>query len=224
MHPVLEVRSVSKRFPSGGGELAVLWQLSLTVGANETVSIRGDSGSGKTTLLNLAAGLEKPDDGEVLWEDRALSGMPGGSLTRQRGRFLGMVFQAYYLVPELDVLGNLLLAARVARRRGQAARARQLLERVGLLKRARERVSVLSGGERQRIAVARALMNQPKIVLADEPTGNLDERNAEGVLGLLIEACEQEGASLVLVTHSAAFAARTQREYRLQGGGLEPVR
>ncbi len=214
--PLLTARGLRKRYRSGDRMIEVLQGIDLDLEPGESVSIKGESGSGKSTLLHLLAGLDGADAGEVRWEGSAdLSAV-------RRGRFLGMVFQAFYLVPELTAAENVLLAARVAGRLDAAARARcdGLLRRVGLEGRAHHLPAQLSGGEQQRVAVARALINEPRVVLADEPTGNLDEQTAEEVIGLLLGLCADTGTALVLVTHNAAHAARTGRAVRLHEGRL----
>ncbi len=214
--PVLSARALRKSFPSGDALLEVLRGVDLDVAAGESVSIRGESGSGKSTLLNLLAGLDAPDTGAVTW---AGSGDTGA---RRRAAFLGMVFQSFYLVPELDAFANVLLARRILGGVDGAARARalDLLGQVGLAGRAHHLPSHLSGGERQRVALARALMNSPRLILADEPTGNLDEETGNGVVELLLGLCSSSNAALVLVTHNAAHAAKTRRRMLLTSGVL----
>lgn len=214
--PVLSARALRKTFRSGDALLEVLRGVDLDVAAGESVSIRGESGSGKSTLLNLLAGLDAPDAGSVSW---AGSGDTGAG---RRAAFLGMVFQSFYLVPELDALANVLLARRILGGVDGAARARarELLGQVGLAGRARHLPSHLSGGERQRVALARALMNSPRLILADEPTGNLDEGTGNGVVELLLGLCSSANAALVLVTHNAAHAAKTRRRMLLASGVL----
>ncbi|MBI3885726.1 MAG: ABC transporter ATP-binding protein [Opitutae bacterium] len=224
---VLRATGLRKRYPSGDQTLEVLRGVDLAVQAGESVSIRGESGSGKSTLLNILAGLDRPDGGELFWRTEAAHQLSLGALTARRGRFLGMVFQAYYLIPELDALANVLMAARVVGPVGAAARARAaaLLRRVGLAARMAHLPAQLSGGERQRVAVARALMNFPAVILADEPTGNLDERTGDEVIALLLEVCAEEHAALVLVTHNPAHAKKTARQLTLQLGRMvESVR
>ena len=183
----------------------------LSVHACESVSISGESGSGKSTLLQLLARLDEPDTGSITW---------GGSA--ERADYLGMVFQSFYLIPEMDALANVLMAARIRGAVGKAekARAAELLARVGLAERATHLPAQLYGRERQRVAVARALMNDPKLILADEPTGNLDERTGEGVIELLLNLCRETETALVLVTHNAAHAARCARRLVLHEGVL----
>lgn len=220
---ILQCTGVTKHFLSGQRSIDVLRGVDLTVTAGESVSIRGESGSGKTTLLNLIAGLERADSGELEWSGTAISRLSNDALARRRSRYLGMVFQSYFLVPELNAVDNVLLAARVARQPLKAARERaaDLLNRVGLGERLESSPMALSGGERQRVAVARALINRPGLVLADEPTGNLDERTSEEVLGLLLAVTRDEGAGLVLVTHNPAHARRTDRQTLLHAGVLK---
>jgi len=217
---VLHAAGVRKTYPSGDRTLAVLQGVDLAVAAGETVSIRGESGSGKSTLLNILAGLDRPDSGELFWGAGAAHRLGLGELTARRGRFLGMVFQSYYLIPELDAFANVLMGARVVGGVGTAERTRvtALLKRVGLAERGHHLPAQLSGGERQRVAVARALMNRPQVILADEPTGNLDERTGDEVIGLLLEVCAEEKAALVLVTHNPVHAKKTARQLLLQNG------
>jgi lipoprotein-releasing system ATP-binding protein len=221
---VLQAISLSKTYPSGDKTLGVLAGVTLSVAAGETVSIRGESGSGKSTLLNLLAGLDRPDAGELFWAGEAAHQLSLGELTARRGRFLGMVFQAYYLIPEIDAFANVLMGARMLGGVGPAERDRAaaLLKRVGLAERGHHLPSQLSGGERQRVAVARALMNKPKVILADEPTGNLDERTGDEVVSLLLEVCAEEQTALVLVTHNPGHAARAARKFTLHDGRLGP--
>ncbi|WP_069963526.1 ABC transporter ATP-binding protein [Lacunisphaera limnophila] len=220
--PVLQARSLSKTYPSGDQTLGVLAAVDIAVAAGESVSIRGESGSGKSTLLNLLAGLDRPDAGELFWGGEAAHRLSLGELTARRGRFLGMVFQAYYLIPEIDAFANVLMGARMVGRVGAAERDRAtaLLKRVGLGERGHHLPAQLSGGERQRVAVARALMNRPRVILADEPTGNLDERSGDEIVSLLLEVCAEEQAALVLVTHNPAHALRAGRKFTLHNGTL----
>lgn len=210
---VLSAAGLRKTFVSGAQRLEVLRGVDLTVNAGESVSIRGESGSGKSTLLNLLAGLDAPDAGTLAW-----AGAP--ATVERRGTFLGIVFQSFYLIPEVDALANVLMAARIQGAVGAAerTRAKELLARVGLAERATHLPAQLSGGERQRVAVARALMNRPHLVLADEPTGNLDERTGDAVIEIVLELCRETGTALVLVTHNAAHAAKCARHLRLHEG------
>jgi putative ABC transport system ATP-binding protein/lipoprotein-releasing system ATP-binding protein len=214
---ILEASVLHKTYLSGERRLEVLHGVSLVVREGESVSIRGESGSGKSTLLHLLAGLDAPDAGSVHWEGSTDTG------AARRARFLGMVFQSFYLIPELDALGNVLMAARVAGKIGpvEKKRAQELLARVGLAERSHHLPSQLSGGERQRVAVARALMNSPCLILADEPTGNLDEKTGDSIIGLLLGLCAEQRIALVLVTHNAAHAGRTARSVFMRDGLLQ---
>lgn len=213
---ILTARNLRKTYLSGTERLDVLRDVSFEVAAGETVSIRGESGSGKSTLLNLLAGLDSPDAGTLTW-----SGEPVNA--DRRATFLGMVFQSFYLIPEIDALANVLMAARILKSPGAAerARAKELLARVGLAQRASHLPNQLSGGERQRVAVARALMNSPRLLLADEPTGNLDEHTGDAVIELLLGLSRETKTALVLVTHNVAHAAKTQRQLFLREGMLK---
>lgn len=212
---ILSAQGLRKTYLSGSERLEVLRDVSFTVAAGETVSIRGESGSGKSTLLNLIAGLDSPDAGTLTWAGEPVH-------AERRGRFLGIVFQSFYLIPEIDALANVLMASRILKAPGAAerARAKELLARVGLSERAKHLPAQLSGGERQRVAVARALMNSPQLLLADEPTGNLDEHTGDAVIELLLSLSRELKTALVLVTHNAAHAAKAQRQLFLREGVL----
>lgn len=214
--PIITARGLRKNYVSGDRSLAVLNGVDLDVAAGESVSIRGESGSGKSTLLNLLAGLDAPDAGTLMWAGSADTG------TVRRATFLGMVFQSFYLIPELNARENVLMARRILGRLDAAAfaRADKLLERVGLAERAKHLPSQLSGGERQRVAVARSLMNSPRLLLADEPTGNLDEQTGDAIIALLLSLCGETQTALVLVTHNAAHAQKTHRQLFLRNGSF----
>jgi len=216
---VLQASALRKTYLSGDRRIEVLGSVDLTVAAGESVSIRGESGSGKSTLLNLLAALDTPDSGEILWAGRKVT------QSEQRATFLGMVFQSFYLIPELDALQNVLMARRMVGSIGSSekARARELLAKVGLAERSHHLPSQLSGGERQRVAVARALMNSPQLILADEPTGNLDEKTGDSVIDLLLGLSTETKTALVLVTHSVVHAAKTSRKTFLHEGVLRHV-
>ena len=214
-NPVLQANDVHKAFASGDRRINVLRGTAIAVAAGESVSIRGESGSGKSTLLNLLAGLDAPDSGTILW-----GGKP--KLPAARANYLGIIFQSFYLIPEMDALANVLMAARICGRVGstEKKRAAELLARVGLTERATHLPGQLSGGERQRVALARALMNNPALILADEPTGNLDEKTSDAVIDLLLKLCAETQTALVLVTHNPAHAAKCSRHLTLHDGVL----
>jgi predicted ABC-type transport system involved in lysophospholipase L1 biosynthesis ATPase subunit len=215
---ILSGRGLHKSYLSGDRTITVLRGADLDVGAGESVSIRGESGTGKSTLLNLLSGLDAPEAGTITWAGAAPS-------VERRAEFLGMVFQSFYLIPELDAWQNVMMAARMRGSPGTAerARAKDLLARVGLSERTTHLPMQLSGGERQRVAIARAMMNSPKLILADEPTGNLDEHTGDSVIEMLLALCRETQTALVLVTHNVAHAAKTQRQLFLREGVLGPA-
>lgn len=219
---VMEAMGVAKSYRNGTRAIEVLRGVDLRLGTGESVSIRGESGCGKSTLLNILAGIETADGGVVEWEGQSVEGAGTGRLNARRARFMGFVFQSYYLIPELNALENVVLAGRIAGQPVRVARERAtvLMDQLGLGDRLSSHPEQLSGGERQRTAIARALLNQPRVILADEPTGNLDERTAGRVMEQFFAVVAEQGASLILVTHNPAFAALTQRSYRLHEGCL----
>ncbi|WP_309400222.1 ABC transporter ATP-binding protein [Cerasicoccus maritimus] len=226
---ILEARGLSKTFQTPTRPIQVLDEANVSLAYGESLSIRGESGAGKTTLLYLLSVLENPDSGELFWAGEDALKKSADWRARKRATFMGFVFQAYYLMPELSAIENVLLARRLIDkvRSEDRARAEALLERVGLAERAKQVPTKLSGGEKQRVAVARALMNQPPLILADEPTGNLDERTGEHIMDLLLTLCAEENTSLILVTHNPEFAKRTDRGLFLHNGrftsGNEPL-
>jgi len=219
---ILACDGVHKHFEEAGQRLEVLRGVELQVRAGETLAIIGASGSGKTTLLQILGGLDLPTRGTVRLMGQAFAELSDAARGDLRNRALGFVYQFHHLLPEFSALENVAMPLLVRRTSAADARrdAQWFLERVGLGQRLTHRPSQLSGGERQRAAVARALVTRPKLVLADEPTGNLDGRNAEGVLELMLELNRELGTSLVLVTHSSAIAARMHRVLTLQDGQL----
>lgn len=226
MPPVLAANAIRKSFASPAGTIDVLRGVDLAVAAGERVSVRGESGAGKTTLLQILGGLDAPDSGELFWNGERITGRGNAFLAKARTKLIGYVFQFFHLVPELTALENVLLAARIAGTPVRAAReqARELLARVGLGERAGHLPTKLSGGECQRVAIARALINRPPLILADEPTGNLDERTGESVMSLLLDVCRERDAALFLVTHNLEFADRADRRLVLRRGVLEELR
>ena len=219
---ILHVQGLAKSFPFENDRIHVLDEIELSLHSGQSMSIRGDSGCGKTTLLNLLARLETGDSGHISWEeyDMDASSPCTSAEASLRARFLGVVYQAYYLIPELDVLENVLIPARLAGGITSETRdrARSLLSKMGVGDKEKQIPTKLSGGERQRVAIARALVNQPKLILADEPTGNLDERTGGEVMDLLLQSCEEEKAALILVTHNPTFAKATKESLFLRQG------
>ena len=215
---LLEARRVGKRYD----DRWVLRDLALTVGAGERVALLGPSGCGKTTLLNLLGGLDRPDEGEVLFKGEVLSAAGPARLAQLRREALGTVFQFFHLIPTLNARENVELPLQLLGRPRleAAARSMELLEAVGLADRAQAWPRELSGGEMQRVAVARALAARPALLLADEPTGNLDSASGARVLDLLAELTEKAGAALVMVTHAEAAAAICHRVIRMKDGRI----
>lgn len=222
-HPVLECRHVVRRFSEGASTLEVLRGADLVVQPAERVAIIGSSGSGKTTLLQIMGGLDEPDEGEVLVNGKAMQGVDETTKGELRNRYIGFIYQFHHLLPEFTAEENVampLLIRREARAKA-IAQARELLGRVGLGERLTHKPGELSGGERQRAAVARALITRPQLVLADEPTGNLDSGNGEHVLKLMLELNEELKTSLVIVTHDHSIAKRMDRILVLENGVLQ---
>jgi putative ABC transport system ATP-binding protein len=223
--PVLSLERVSKVYPlPGGRSFTALDGASVVVAAGRTVSITGRSGSGKSTLLHLAAGIDAPTAGRVSLLGRDLGSLGDRERTLARRDGVGLVFQFFHLLPHLSAGDNVLLPAFIAGLLpGDEARAASLLERVGLGGRFAQPVQQLSGGEMQRVAICRALLRRPRLLLADEPTGNLDEANGLAVMELLLGVAREEGSSLVYVTHSRDLAALADESWRLHSGVLEPA-
>lgn len=213
---------ISKRYGAGAASVDVLRDVSLRIGAGESAAIMGPSGCGKSTLLNILGGLEPPDSGVVRLGDSEPYAMDYKSLAQFRNRQVGFVFQEHHLLPQCSVLENVLVPTLVGTRGGgePVDRATALLERVGLRARLSHRPGELSGGERQRVAIARALVNEPSLLLADEPTGNLDEQTAHRVADLLREIQQDTQTILIVVTHSAEIAGRFGRRMSLANGAL----
>jgi len=221
--PALECQALRKQFVEGPLVLEVLKGINLVVPAGECVAIVGPSGAGKTTLLQLLGGLDTPTAGKVRVRGQDLAATDNAERGRIRNRHLGFVYQFHHLLPEFTALENVAMPLLVRRDPLDAiqTRARNVLERVGLAERLNHKPGELSGGERQRVAVARALVTEPAVVLADEPTGNLDRRTGDTVLELMLDLNREAGASLVIVTHDAQIAMQMNRVLRLSDGALE---
>jgi putative ABC transport system ATP-binding protein len=221
--PIIVVEGLRKSLRTGSTTVDILRGLDFTIARGEFVAIMGASGSGKSTLLGLLAGLDNPSSGNVRWQGTAISYLPENELAQLRGRTIGFVFQSYQLIPTLTALENVLLPYELnadGSRREGLERAGKLLDSVGLSERLEHYPVQLSGGEQQRVALARAFMLRPPIVLADEPTGNLDSTNGQHVLDLLLELNRAEGTTLVLVTHDPALAAHASRRIILRDGEI----
>ena len=223
--PLLSLKNISRKFPSaeGGAPLEVLRGLSMEVARGESIAIVGPSGCGKSTLLNLIGTLDQPTGGTINFDGRDLLGLDADELALLRNREMGFIFQSHHLLPQCSVMENVLVPT-LAHGRATAndeERARRLLDRVGLGERLAHRPGQLSGGERQRVAVVRALINQPQLLLADEPTGALDQATADQLGQLLIELNAEENVTLITVTHSEKLAARMARTVELKDGQIK---
>jgi ABC-type lipoprotein export system ATPase subunit len=218
--PLLSARALAKSYTMGRRTLEVLRGVSLDVPRGEFLALRGASGAGKSTLLHLMGGLDSPNAGEIHFAGQNLAAFSERELTHFRNRRVGFVFQAYHLLPELDALENVCLPARVARvpAARAAARGRELLDQVGLSDRLEHKPFELSGGEQQRVAIARALINEPELVLADEPTGNLDSHTGGEIIELLKKLHAEKQTTLVIATHDAKVAAHARRVFELADG------
>ena len=215
---MIELRGVSKTVMSGSAPLTILHPLDLTVAGGESLAITGPSGSGKSTLLGLIAGLDAPTSGRIIIDGVDITDLGEDALARLRGAKIGFVFQFFHLIPSLTALENVLVPMEIAGRDDAAGRARALLEEVGLSGRGHHYPSQLSGGEQQRVALARALANDPPILLADEPTGNLDSANGRHIMDLLLQVNRARRATLVLVTHDASLARLAGSQLALRDG------
>ncbi|MDE2488365.1 MAG: ATP-binding cassette domain-containing protein [Alphaproteobacteria bacterium] len=218
----LLIEHVSLTLPSSAGPVEILRGLDLRVGAGERVALVGPSGSGKSSLIAVAAGLERPTGGRVLLFGKDLAGLDEDGRARLRRGRVSLVFQGFHLLPNMTAEENVSAPLEIAREAGASAIAREWLDRVGLAPRARHYPHQLSGGEQQRVALARALAVRPRLLFADEPTGNLDGANARHVAELMFELTAMTGAALVLVTHDEALAGRADRQVRLRDGRVAP--
>jgi lipoprotein-releasing system ATP-binding protein len=221
----LRLDGVQRRFRQGDAWLEVLRGATLSLAPGQVMALVGPSGSGKSTLLQIAGLLEHPDGGEVYVAGQACGRLPDARRTQIRREHLGFVYQFHHLLPEFSALENVMLPQMLAGndRRRARERARQLLQTLGLVQREEHRPARLSGGEQQRVAIARAMANRPAVLLADEPTGNLDEETARLVFEALVTAARETDAALLIATHNAELAARADGIYRLHNGQIEPL-
>ncbi len=221
--PLLRARNVHKTYVLGKRTLEVLRGVDVELFRGDFLGLRGASGAGKSTLLHLLGGLDTPNQGEIWMEGRNLATLSRSELAQLRNTNVGFIFQAYYLLPELDALENVCLPARMARKPAAQAekRGRELLERVGLKERVEHKPYELSGGEQQRVAIARALINQPELILADEPTGNLDSHTGQEIIDLLCSLRSEKQTTLVIATHDLKLAARAPRVIELVDGQVK---
>jgi putative ABC transport system ATP-binding protein len=221
---VVEARDITKNYIIGNREISVLDNLSLSVAEGEFLVIAGSSGSGKTTLLSLLSGLDKPSSGRVLLEEQDITDTAEDDMAPLRNEIIGFVFQSFHLVPSLTALENVMFPAELKHDPRARAKAADLLHRVGMQKRGANYPHQLSGGEMQRVAMCRAVINNPKIIFADEPTGNLDSENGRTVLDLLLEFQKERRTTLVLVTHSLDIAEMADRVIVLKDGRITRTR
>ncbi len=222
---VLEAKNLYKSFPGGPDqdELKVLQGMNLEITEASITSIIGSSGSGKSTLLHILGGLDRADKGDVFWDGKNISEYKSDDLADFRNKYIGFVFQFHHLLPEFTALENVAMPALIAGNQAKQAyaRAKELLDNFGIGERKGHRPTQLSGGEQQRVSMARALMNNPRIILADEPTGNLDQKNTDIILDLLFELREMMGVSVLLITHEKEIASQSDRILELENGVLE---
>lgn len=224
---VIKAKDLYKSFPGGPdkGKLEVLKGMNLEVTEGSVTAIIGSSGSGKSTLLHILGGLDKADQGEIYWNDKDISGYSADELAEFRNKYIGFVFQFHHLLPEFTALENVAMPALIAGESTNKAykRAEELLDNFGVAERKDHRPTQLSGGEQQRVSMARALMNNPRIILADEPTGNLDQENTDIILDLLFELRDAMAVSVLLITHEKEIANRADRVLELKKGVLESL-
>lgn len=219
---ILEAKALNKTYTVDHQDIMVLNDISLTVEPGEFVVITGSSGSGKTTLLTLLSGLDKPTSGRVFIDQQDITGASEDDLAPLRNRMIGFVFQSFHLIPSMSAMENIMFPAELQGLLNAEKKARQLLERVGLADRADNLPSQLSGGEKQRVSLCRAMINAPKLLFADEPTGNLDSKNGRIVFEQLVEMKNEQGATLILVTHNPKIATAADRVLTLRDGRLSP--
>lgn len=226
MADILRIQNLSKSYQSGGKTLTVLHDVNLSVGEGALVSIVGPSGSGKTTLLGLCAGLDRSSSGSVEINGIGIDKMDEDQRAKVRNRYIGFIFQNFQLLPTLTALENVMVPLELRGEKNIRPKAMDLLDKVGLADRGHHYPAQLSGGEQQRVSVARAFSNDPRLLFADEPTGNLDAETSERVIRLIFDLNREMGTTLIMVTHDLELAARTQRIIRIKGGTIysdEPV-
>ncbi len=220
MESILRLEQISKTFKSGNRLLTVLDKVSFSVQKGSTLSIIGPSGSGKTTLLGLCAGLDRSSSGTVILQNNRLDTMNEDQLADVRNRYIGFIFQNFQLIPTLTAIENIMVPLELRGEKKVRPRATELLDKVGLADRGHHYPAQLSGGEQQRVSIARAFCNKPSILFADEPTGNLDAETSEKIVNLIFDLNKESGTTLLLVTHDAELASRTQRIIHLKGGKI----
>ena len=221
--PVIDMRNIVKRFPVGNSEITILHGVSFQVHKGEFVSIVGPSGNGKSTLLNMVTGIDRPSDGEVIVTGQPVHSMSENQLAKWRGKQVGIIFQFFQMLPALSLVQNVMLPmefARLYNRKERRERAMGLLEMVGLADQAQKLPSMVSGGQQQRAAIARALSTDPPLLVADEPTGNLDAKTAGQVFDIFLKLVEEQGKTMLMVTHDAELADRIPRKIEIVNGNI----
>jgi len=218
MSSLLKVQNVYLSYTSGGNQVKVLQGINLDVNSSESISVMGESGSGKTSLIMLISGLERVSSGSIIFQDRDITKLSEDELAELRRKHIGIVFQSYYLIPNYSALENVCLTLEINKEKNIETKAKEILDRFGLKERLNNLPSQLSGGEQQRVAIARSLVVKPSLILADEPTGNLDSENSKMISDMLINYVREENSSLVLVTHDDNLASRAQRKIKIKDG------
>ena len=220
MNSLLKLKNVNLKYQTGNNIIKVLKNINLKTKKNESISIVGESGSGKTTLIMLAGGLEKATSGKIFFEDQEISKMSEDEVSKIRRKNIGIVFQSFYLIPNYTAVENIALTLELNNLKNPYDRAKELLDRFGLKNRFNNLPSQLSGGEQQRVAIARAIAMKPKLILADEPTGNLDSENSQMIADILFKYIKEESSSLIMVTHDLKLANKAKRKIKIKDGKI----
>ena len=220
MNDLLKLKNVNLKYQTGNDTIKVLKNINLETKKNESISIVGESGSGKTSLIMLAGGLEKATSGKIFFEDQEISKMSEDEVSKIRRKNIGIVFQSFYLIPNYTAVENVALTLELNNLKNPYNRAKELLDRFGLKNRLNNLPSQLSGGEQQRVAIARAIAMKPKLILADEPTGNLDSENSQMIADILFKYIKEEKSSLIMVTHDPKLANKAKRKIKIKDGKI----
>jgi len=220
MNDLLKLKNVNLKYQTGNDIIKVLKNINLETKKNESISIIGESGSGKTSLIMLAGGLEKATSGKIFFEEQEISKMSEDEIARVRRKNIGIVFQTFYLIPNYTAVENVALTLELNNLKNPYDRAKELLDRFGLKNRFNNLPSQLSGGEQQRVAIARAIAMKPKLILADEPTGNLDSENSQMIADILFKYIKEEKSSLIMVTHDSKLANKAKRKIKIKDGKI----
>ena len=220
MDSLLKLKNVNLKYQTGNDTIKVLKNINLETKKNESISIVGESGSGKTSLIMLAGGLEKATSGKIFFEDQEISKMSEDEVSKIRRKNIGIVFQSFYLIPNYTAVENVALTLELNNLKNANEKAKELLDRFGLKNRFNNLPSQLSGGEQQRVAIARAIAMKPKLILADEPTGNLDSENSQMIADILFKYIKEEKSSLIMVTHDPKLANKAKRKIKIKDGKI----